>query len=92
MEIFDNNHFFEYGISHIDSYGFINAFCIIRENIGLQGGNLQQKKFQFRYLLLEQARNWARRCMSNGYEKKKRYWATARIQRAVYSMKSIYLL
>ena len=34
----------QYGVSHIDSYGFINAFCIVRENLGLRGENLKQKK------------------------------------------------
>ena len=34
--------FVEYGVSHIDSYGFINAYVIVRENVGLQGGNVHQ--------------------------------------------------
>ena len=62
----------EYGVALIDSYVFINAFCIVRENLGLQGKNVYHKRYQYRYMLLEQAADWARRCMSNGFERKKR--------------------
>ena len=67
--------FHEYGIALVDSYAFINAFCIVRENLGQQGKNLTQRKYQYRHMLTEQAANWARRCMINGHLRKKRFGA-----------------
>ena len=75
--------FVEYGVSHIDSYGFINAYVIVRENVGLQGGNVHQKKYSYRYMLLDQARDWARRCMVNGFTRKTRVRSKDRATRLV---------
>ena len=64
---------FEYGVALIDSYCFINAFCIVRENLGRQGKNLSQRIYQYRHMFLEQAAEWARRCMINCFSRKKRF-------------------
>ena len=77
---------FEYGVALIDSYAFINSFCIVRENLGLQGENLTQRKYQYRYLLLEQAADWGRRCMINGFDHKKRQGNVFRLRSYVTSL------
>ena len=63
--------YFEYGVTLINCYAFINGCSMVRENIALQGKNLSQRKYQYRYNLLEQVTDWDRRCMLNCYEQKK---------------------
>ena len=46
-----------------------------------------QQKFSFRYMLLEQAREWGRRCMKGGYQRKRRIHTIERARNYV----SIYL-
>ena len=49
--------------------------------------NMLQQKFSFRYMLLEQAREWGRRCMKGRYQRKRRIHTIERARNYV----SIYL-
>ena len=85
------NNYIEYGISHIDSYAFVNAFCIARENLGREGENMTKKSFSYRYMLLEQARQWARRCMQSGYIQKNRQGFLPRARSYVNSLQYVFI-
>lgn len=85
------NNYIEYGISHIDSYAFVNAFCIARENLGREGENMTKKSFSYRYMLLEQARHWARRCMQSGYIQKNRQGFLPRARSYVNSLQYVFI-
>ncbi len=74
----------ELAVSQLETFGLINPYLVMLENLGAQGKSIKLNRYRYRYALLELCRNWSKRCIASWKEKRRqRSGMTNRVRNAV---------